>query len=299
MESKNNLSDINLDDDFPLDIREAADQSAVADFIEESKTFEELVLALKVYFGLDDEYYEERAKFKASSLMVKQGGSSGHNEDIARLDGARLVTSSEPNEGVRLDEGLIKQLTGGDKVSASFKGGHMFDYKPKYKIWLATNHKPIIRGNDDGIWRRLPLIPFTVQIPLDKVDKTLKEKLMRELSGIMNWAVEGCLAWQREGLNPPADIQKATMEYRQEMDVIGSFIEQCCETGPGYSIGATELFKAYDKWAKEMNEHGFTQTQFGKKVSDKFTKEKKGKVRYLGIGLKKAYREFSVNVPGL
>lgn len=112
---------------------------------------------------------------QASSLMVKQGGSSGHNEDIARLDGARLVTSSEPNEGVRLDEGLIKQLTGGDKVSASFKGGHMFDYKPKYKIWLATNHKPIIRGNDDGIWRRLPLIPFTVQIPLDKVDKTLKE----------------------------------------------------------------------------------------------------------------------------
>lgn len=237
---------------------------------------------------------------QASSLMVKQGGSSGHNEDIARLDGARLVTSSEPNEGVRLDEGLIKQLTGGDKVSASFKGGHMFDYKPKYKIWLATNHKPIIRGNDDGIWRRLPLIPFTVQIPLDKVDKTLKEKLMRELPGIMNWAVEGCLAWQREGLNPPADIQKATMEYRQEMDVIGSFIEQCCETGPGYSIGATELFKAYDKWAKDMNEHGFTQTQFGKKVSDKYEKKKnKGKMIYRGISLKKEFKEFRSFVPGL
>ncbi|MDN6162214.1 MAG: phage/plasmid primase, P4 family, partial [Atopostipes sp.] len=81
---------------------------------------------------------------QADSLMVKQGGSSGHNEDLARLDGARLVASSEPNEGVRLDEGLIKQLTGGDVVSASFKGGHVFDYKPKYKIWLATNHKPII-----------------------------------------------------------------------------------------------------------------------------------------------------------
>lgn len=237
---------------------------------------------------------------QASSLMVKQGGSSGHNEDIARLDGARLVTSSEPNEGVRLDEGLIKQLTGGDKVSASFKGGHMFDYKPKYKIWLATNHKPIIRGNDDGIWRRLPLIPFTVPIPLDKVDKTLKEKLMRELPGIMNWAVEGCLAWQREGLNPPADIQKATMEYRQEMDVIGSFIEQCCETGPGYSIGATELFKAYDKWAKDMNEHGFTQTQFGKKVSDKYEKKKtKSGMIYKGITIKKQYKEFGVFVPGL
>lgn len=236
---------------------------------------------------------------QASSLMVKQGGSSGHNEDIARLDGARLVTSSEPNEGVRLDEGLIKQLTGGDSVSASFKGGHVFDYKPKYKIWLATNHKPIIRGNDDGIWRRLPLIPFTVQIPLEKVDKNLKEKLMRELPGIFNWAVEGCLAWQREGLKPPVSIQQATMEYRQEMDIIGGFIEQCCETGPGKSIGATELFKAYDKWAKEMNEHPFTQTQFGKKVADKFQKEKKGKIRYLGIDLKRQYREFSVSVPGL
>lgn len=237
---------------------------------------------------------------QASSLMVKQGGSSGHNEDIARLNGARLVTSSEPNEGVRLDEGLIKQLTGGDSVSASFKGGHVFDYKPKYKIWLATNHKPIIRGNDDGIWRRLPLIPFTVQIPLEKVDKNLKDKLMRELPGIFNWAVEGCLMWQREGLKPPESIQQATMEYRQEMDVIGSFIEQCCETGPGYAIGATELFKAYDKWAREMNEHPFNQTNFGKKVADRFEKKKtKSGIRYIGIDLKKEFREFSVLVPGL
>lgn len=236
---------------------------------------------------------------QASSLMVKQGSNSGHNEDIARLNGARLVTSSEPNEGVRMDEGLIKQLTGGDKVSASFKGGHMFDYDPLFKIWLATNHKPIIRGNDDGIWRRLPLIPFTVQIPIDKVDKNLKDKLMRELPGIFNWAVEGCLMWQREGLNPPEEIQKATMEYRQEMDVIGAFIDECCEKGPTLSIGATDLYKAYRKWAREANEHEFSQTTFGKKMADKFEKEKKKKVRYLGIDLKKEYREFEVYVPGL
>lgn len=237
---------------------------------------------------------------QASSLMVKQGGSSGHNEDIARLDGARLVTSSEPNEGVRMDEGLIKQLTGGDKVSASFKGGHMFDYTPKYKIWLATNHKPIIRGNDDGIWRRLPLIPFTVQIPLEKVDKSLKEKLMRELPGIFNWAVEGCLMWQKEGLNPPADIQQATMDYRKEMDTIGAFIDECCDVRPGLSIGAKDLYLAYKKWAKDANEHEFTQTTFGKKASDKFEKKRGGNgFAYQGVDLKKEYREFSVNVPGL
>lgn len=236
---------------------------------------------------------------QASSLMIKNGGGSGHNEDIARLDGARMVASSEPNEGVRLDEGLIKQLTGGDKVAASYKGGHVFDYTPKYKIWLATNHKPIIRGNDDGIWRRLPLIPFEVQIPLDKVDKSLKDKLMIELPGIFNWAVEGCLAWQKEGLNPPTDIQQATMEYRKEMDVIGAFLEECCEVSPTLSVGATDLFKAYDSWAREMNEHNFSQTQFGKKIADRYAKKRtKTKIIYQGIELKDDFKEFSVSVPG-
>lgn len=237
---------------------------------------------------------------QADSLMVKRGGSSGHNEDIARLDGARFVTSSEPNEGVRLDEGLIKQLTGGDPVSASFKGGHVFDYKPQYKLWVATNHKPIIRGNDDGIWRRLPLIPFTVQIPLDKVDKNLSSKLRLELPGILNWAVEGSLMWQREGLTPPETIQKATMDYRKEMDVIGSFIDECCEIGSGLKIGATEVYKVYDKWAKEMNEHNFSQTQFGKKMADRFEKKhtKIGRV-YVGITLKKEYKDFNLKIPGI
>ncbi len=237
---------------------------------------------------------------QADSLMVKRGGSSGHNEDIARLDGARFVTSSEPNEGVRLDEGLIKQLTGGDPVSASFKGGHVFDYKPQYKLWVATNHKPIIRGNDDGIWRRLPLIPFTVQIPIDKVDKNLPSKLRLELPGILNWAVEGCLMWQREGLTPPETIQKATMDYRKEMDVIGSFIEECCEIDSGLKIGATEIYKVYDKWAREMNEHNFSQTQFGKKMADRFEKKhtKIGRV-YVGITLKKEYKDFNVKIPGI
>lgn len=237
---------------------------------------------------------------QADSLMVKNSGSSGHNEDIARLDGARLVTSSEPNEGVRLDEGLIKQLTGGDTVSASFKGGHVFDYKPKYKIWLATNHKPIIRGNDDGIWRRLPLIPFTVQIPKEKVDMNLKNKLMRELPGIFNWAVEGSLMWQKEGLAPPQKIQKATMEYRQEMDVIGSFIEECCEVNPNFKVSSKEFYAAYKEWAREANEHEFTQTTFGKKVGDRFKKERKQNVTYyFGVDLLKEYKQFDVKVPGL
>ncbi|WPG23491.1 phage/plasmid primase, P4 family [Enterococcus faecium] len=135
---------------------------------------------------------------QAQTIMVKQSQSSA-NSDIARLKGARLVTSSEPNEGVRLDEGLVKQLTGGDKVTARHLYGKEFEFEPEFKLWLATNHKPIIRGTDDGIWRRLNLIPFTVQIPDHKKDKNLKFKLQTELQGILKWAIDGCLLWQRKG----------------------------------------------------------------------------------------------------
>ena len=129
---------------------------------------------------------------QADTIMVRKAN-GGANTDIARLKGARLVTSSEPNEGVRMDEGLVKQLTGGDKVTARFLYGKEFEFTPEFKLWLATNHKPIIRGTDDGIWRRMNLIPFTIQIPDHKKDKNLKYKLKRESVGILNWIVEGCL----------------------------------------------------------------------------------------------------------
>ena len=127
---------------------------------------------------------------QADTIMVRKAN-GGANTDIARLKGARLVTSSEPNEGVRMDEGLVKQLTGGDKVTARFLYGKEFEFTPEFKLWLATNHKPIIRGTDDGIWRRMNLIPFTIQIPDHKKDKNLKYKLKRESVGILNWIVEG------------------------------------------------------------------------------------------------------------
>lgn len=221
---------------------------------------------------------------QAQTIMVKQN-SSGANSDIARLKGARLVTSSEPNEGVRLDEGLVKQLTGGDKVTARHLYGKEFEFEPEFKLWLATNHKPIIRGTDDGIWRRMNLIPFTVQIPDHKVDKNLKNKLKTEMTGILNWAVEGCLMWQREGLKPPKAVTDASKEYRNEMDVITRFIEECCEIGPGKSVQAKELFSAYREWASENNEHDFTNTKFGREVAKKFKKKKSTYVTYEGLEL--------------
>jgi putative DNA primase/helicase len=209
---------------------------------------------------------------QASSIMVKQN-SSGPNSDIARLKGARLVTSSEPNEGLRMDEGLVKQLTGGDKVTARKLYGQEFEFSPQFKLWLATNHKPIIRGTDDGIWRRLILIPFAVQIPDSKVDKDLKYKLKREAIGIMNWAVDGCLKWQREGLKTPKAISDASHGYRAEMDVISQFISERCDTGPDSGVKASEVYKAYKLWADENSEHIMSNTNFGKEMQQKFKRK--------------------------
>lgn len=220
---------------------------------------------------------------QADSIMVRQN-SSGANSDIARLESARLVTSSEPNEGVRLDEGLVKQLTGGDKVTARYLYGKEFEFKPQFKLWLATNHKPIIRGTDDGIWRRLMLIPFKVQIPTDKVDKDLKYKLQRESIGILNWIVEGALMWQREGLNPPASVTNASRQYREEMDVISLFVDDCCEVSDSYRAPAGELFKKYQSWANDNSEYSMSKQKFGREMRQKFEFKKTMNGRfYLGL----------------
>ncbi|PEP87755.1 phage/plasmid primase, P4 family [Bacillus toyonensis] len=205
------------------------------------------------------------------TIMVKQQ-SSGANSDIARLDGARLVTTTEPNEGVRLDEGLVKQLTGGDKVTARFLYENEFDFLPQFKLWMATNHKPIIRGTDNGIWRRLAVIPFTVQIPKGKVDKRLKHKLRRELKAILNWAVEGYIKWRKDGLQEPQIIQDQREEYRTEMDSIEAFLAECCRKIPQGKVQAKTLYRLYRDWASENGQDMISNTKFGREMGKKFHK---------------------------
>lgn len=219
------------------------------------------------------------------TLMVKPMSGSA-NSDIARLQGARLVTTTEPNDGMRFDEGLVKQITGGDTVTARFLYGDEFDYEPEFKLWMATNHKPLIRGTDDGIWRRMVIIPFTVQIPEHKVDKNLKYKLRREMTAILNWAVEGYQEWQRMGLNEPQIIKQQRDTYRYEMDPIEAFIEDCCTIGNGESIQAKPLYLAYREWAQENGQYLMNNTKFGKEMNNKFPKKKSnGVMKYQGISL--------------
>lgn len=224
------------------------------------------------------------------ALMIKQNA-SGANSDIARLNGARLVTTTESNEGARLDEGLVKQLTGSDKVTARFLYENEFDFIPQFKLWMATNHKPIIRGTDEGIWRRFAIIPFAVQIPESQVDKTLKYKLRRELTGILKWAVDGFLLWQREGLREPLIIKQQREEYRVEMDTLEAFISDCCIRKDNSKMKAQELYKIYKSWAIENEQYLMSSTKFGREMNKKFQKIRSNGSYYIGIQLIEEYEK--------
>lgn len=208
------------------------------------------------------------------TIMVRQA-QAGPTSDIARLKGARFVTTVEPNEGTRLNEGLLKQLTGGDRVTAAKKYEDEFEFTPEFKLWMGTNHKPTIRGTDLGIWRRIHLIPFNVQIPEEKVDRNLKHKLRQELPAILSWMVDGCLLWRREGLKPPQSVTNASKEYKGEMDVLAAFMDACCEAGGETDAG--DLFRAYIEWAKESNEYEMSSTKFGREMGKRFEKRKTAK----------------------
>jgi putative DNA primase/helicase len=207
-------------------------------------------------------------KTPIESLLVKKGG-GGIPNDLARLNGVRLVTASEVDDGNRLNESLVKDLTGGDTISARFLHGEFFDFKPIFKLWMFGNHKPIIRGTDKGMWRRVHLIEFGVTISPDEKDRLLPEKLRNELPGILAWAVQGCLNWQKEGLNPPPKVLKATAEYQAEMDILGVFISERCTIGDGLKASAKELYAAYKTWALDSGEFVATQRRFGQSLTER------------------------------
>ncbi len=218
------------------------------------------------------------ANTQPETIMMKRFGNDSANSDVARLKGARYVTCEEPTEGVRLNEGLLKQLTGGSKITCRFLYGDEFEYTPEFKIWVATNHKPVIRGTDVGIWRRIKLIPFEVNIPPEKVDKHLKYKLRKEMPQILHWAVEGCIKWQRDGISEPARVQEAVKEYKNEMDLLTGFIEDAIviDYTCNDRIMAKDLFAMYIKWAKQNNEYEMTSKKFFKEIAQKLPE--KGRV---------------------
>ena len=236
------------------------------------------------------------SNIQAESLMIRNNN-NGINSDIARLRGARLVTSAEPNEGLRLNEGLIKQLTGGDIVTARKLYGDEFEFKPEFKLWMAANHKPVIRGHDHGIWRRMHIVPFTVQIPKEKIDKTLIDKLLTEIDGVFQWALEGLKLYQSEGLELPEMVSAATAEYRMEMDVVARFLEECTENSFAGMVRASDLYQTFALWAKNNNEYPMSNTKFGKEVITKYERiKRKDGWYYCGIVLNGASTQYTVSI---
>ena len=224
---------------------------------------------------------------QTETFMRKNGNTM--NNDIARLRGARFVTTVEAEEGRRLSEPLIKQVTGQDVMTARFLYGEYFDFLPTFKIFMATNHKPVIRGNDMGIWRRIKLIPFTVTIPYEERDPGLMDKLRAEREGILNWMIEGCLRWQRERLGEPEEIRTATSDYQEEMDLISQFLGECCTVDKtGYlRVASGDLYRAYVGWCEKNSERPYAQRVFGIHLQNMgFAKDRSNKTRYwVGIGI--------------
>ncbi len=222
-------------------------------------------------------------------LIKKQGGEIP--TDVARLDGPRFVTAAEVDRGRRLAESLVKELTGRDIVTARFLYAEHFDFRPQFKLWLSTNNKPVIKGADDAIWRRIMFIEFPVQIPKEKRDKRLRDKLLADAPGILNWLVKGCLAWQRDGLMVPEEVIAATAEYRGEMDDLAGFLEEKCVVGPGCSATAQELYSAYASYCEDAGireKEIMKQQTFGRCLAERGFKRDRGtggRRFWRGVGL--------------
>jgi len=204
--------------------------------------------------------YAQRAP--TETLLARRSGNIPN--DVARLRGARFVSASESEEGKRLNEPLIKEVTGGDTLCARFLHAEFFEFEPECKLWLSTNHKPVVRGTDKAIWDRIKLIPFAVTIPEAEQDKHFGEKLKAELAGILAWAMRGCLDWQENGLGVPGAVKRATESYREEMDTLGDFIKDCCVVGPTVEVITKDVYNVYVEWCKANGEQPISKRAFAK-----------------------------------
>jgi putative DNA primase/helicase len=212
-----------------------------------------------------------------AGLFIERKMPGGATEEIARLKGCRFVAVNETNENDQVHEARVKFITSQDTITARNLYSHFFDFFPTHKTFVTTNHKPIIRGTDEGIWRRLHLIPFTVTIPKNEIEKDFRDRrLTPESAGILNWAIEGALAYLKEGLNPPPIVRAATNEYRQDMDVVGQWIEERCVCEPLATILSSTAYNDYVFWAEDEIGWALARLRWRRNLTDRGFEPKKG-----------------------
>lgn len=190
------------------------------------------------------------AKAPVDMFLARDKKMRGPTEDLANLQGKRFIAASEVGIGRRLEVVIIKDMTGGEAIRADRKYEHEIEFQPTHKLWISGNHKPMIQDTSLAIWRRIKLIPFTVTIPDGEIDDELPLKLEAELSGILAWAVEGCLAWQQSGLNEPREVTAATLAYRSEEDILADFIQDCCSLKTTATVPKADLHERYKRWCE-------------------------------------------------
>lgn len=204
---------------------------------------------LETILGLLGDY----ATQAAPDLLLDRPGEP-HPTEQADLFGARAVACQEAKKGRRWDEALLKRLTGGDTLKVRRMREDFWEFCPSHKLFVSANHRPQVRGTDNAIWRRILLVPFLVTIPEGERDKDLPEKLRKEWPGILRWALEGCLIWQRSGLLPPSQVRAATDAYRQEQDLLGPFLQEVCVLHDAARVSRAELRRAYEAWCRDSGE---------------------------------------------
>lgn len=238
------------------------------------------------------------------TTFLDQGKNGAVRNDVARLAGKRFVLTSEVDEGKKLAESLVKQITGNDTITARFLYQESFEFVPKMKIFMAANFRPKVNANDNAMWRRICQIPFIVHIPKDERDPSIKKFLSDPVNGgpaILSWLVDGCLKWQRDGLNIPKIVEDFTNEYKEEMDPIRDFLDDCCVKGTYANVNNTKLYQEYEDWAKETGEkYIMSRKRFSQSLELKgFIQKRTSRERvWEGIGLK-ANNLSDENIPGI
>jgi putative DNA primase/helicase len=187
--------------------------------------------------------------------------------DVARLAGVRFLRTSEPESGARLAEAFVKWITGGDMITARHLNRAEFEFMPQFKLVISGNHRPVLRGVDKGIWRRIRLVPWDVTIPEGERDKTLKSRLLTE-GGILNRLLDGLVDWLDHGLVVPEEVTAATAKYREDSDTLGRFLAACTKASPGSKVQSSRLFAVFRAWAKQNGVDEWTQNGFSAAMLD-------------------------------
>lgn len=218
-------------------------------------------------------------------------GAAQASPDLASLPGKRFVRTSEPGMGAKLDESLLKQVTGGEPITARHLNRDFFSFKPVFKLTMSGNHRPVVRGADEGIWRRIKLVPFTVTVPTP--DPNLGRRLRGELSGVLNWILDGLRDYLDHGMPWPDQVIQATREYREDSDPLGRFLEDATVNDTGTRTSATRLHKVYVAWCRSTGEPSWSIKGLGGAMKDRgFTSLRSNGMHWLDLRLTKSELDY-------